>query len=40
MPKITFGRGCLAEIGARAKARNFTRVALFTDPFLRERTLR
>ena len=27
--------GCLAEIGARAKARDFTRVALFTDPFLR-----
>ncbi len=35
MPKITFGRGCLAEIGVRAKARDFTRVALFTDPFLR-----
>lgn len=34
MPKLTFGRGCLAEIGERSKARGFRRVALFTDPFL------
>ncbi len=35
MPKLTFGRGCLAELGQRAKARNFSRVALFTDTNLR-----
>jgi len=34
MPKLTFGRGCLSEIGERAQARGFTRVALFTDPTL------
>ncbi len=34
MPKLTFGRGCLAELGSRAKNRHFSRVALFTDPFL------
>ncbi|MDH3452070.1 MAG: iron-containing alcohol dehydrogenase, partial [Gammaproteobacteria bacterium] len=31
MPKLTFGRGCLAEVGARAAARNIRRAALFTD---------
>ena len=36
MPKLTFGRGCLSEIGERAKGRNFSRVALFTDPYLRD----
>ncbi len=34
MPKVTFGRGCLSEIGARAKARRLSRVALITDPYL------
>ena len=34
MPKLTFGRGCLSEVGARAAARGITRVALFTDSFL------
>ncbi|MXY64171.1 MAG: iron-containing alcohol dehydrogenase [Gammaproteobacteria bacterium] len=36
MPKLTFGRGCLSELGERAKGRGFSRVALFTDPFLRD----
>ncbi len=34
MPRLTFGRGCLEEVGARAAARNFTRAALITDPYL------
>ena len=34
MPKLTFGRGCLAEAGPRALALGMKRVALFTDPFL------
>ena len=34
MPKLTFGRGCLAEAGPRATARGFSRAALFTDPYL------
>ncbi len=34
MPKLTFGRGCLDEVGARAAARDLKRVALFTDPYL------
>ncbi len=33
-PTVTFGRGCLAELGARARARGMSRVALFTDPGL------
>ena len=36
MPKLTFGRGCLSELGLRARGRGFSRVALFTDPYLRE----
>lgn len=36
MPKLTFGRGCLREIGDRARARNLTRVALYTDPYLNQ----
>lgn len=36
MPKLTFGRGCLAEVGARAAGRGLKRVALITDPFLRD----
>lgn len=31
MPKLTFGRGCLGEAGARAALRGMRRVALFTD---------
>lgn len=31
IPRLTFGRGCLKEIGERAANRNFKRVALFTD---------
>ncbi|MFT5112586.1 MAG: hydroxyacid-oxoacid transhydrogenase [Parasphingorhabdus sp.] len=34
MPKLTFGRGCLSEVGARAEMRGFKRAAIFTDPFL------
>jgi alcohol dehydrogenase class IV len=36
MPKLTFGRGCLGEVGVRAAARGMTRVALFADPFLED----
>jgi len=36
IPKVTFGRGCLAEAGARAAAIGMSRVALFTDPFLQD----
>jgi alcohol dehydrogenase class IV len=36
MPKLTFGRGCLAEVGRRAATRGMKRVALITDPFLDE----
>lgn len=36
VPKMTFGRGCLREAGARAAALGMTRVALFTDPRLRQ----
>ena len=31
MPRLTFGRGSLAETGARAKALGMTRIALITD---------
>jgi hydroxyacid-oxoacid transhydrogenase len=30
--RVTFGRGCLAELGDRAKALGMTRVAVFSDP--------
>ena len=36
MPKLTFGRGCLAEVGARAMSRGLTDIALFVDPNLTE----
>ncbi len=36
MPKLTFGRGCLREIGDRAKVRKLSRVALYTDPYLKD----
>ncbi|MDJ0776941.1 MAG: hydroxyacid-oxoacid transhydrogenase [Gammaproteobacteria bacterium] len=35
IPKYTFGRGCLAEAGSRAAGLGMSRVALFTDPGLR-----
>ncbi len=34
IPKLTFGRGTLAEVGERAKALGFKKVVLFTDPGL------
>jgi len=34
IPKLTFGRGSLAEVGQRASALGFKKVALFTDPIL------
>lgn len=36
MPKLTFGRGCLGEIGDRVLADGHKRVAVFTDPFLKD----
>ncbi len=36
IPKLTFGRGCLEEAGVRAAQRGMTRVALFTDAFLKD----
>jgi len=36
MPRLTFGRGCLEEIGQRAANRSLKRVALFTDNGLRD----
>ena len=36
IPKVTFGRGCLHEAGARARGLGMNRVALFTDPFMRD----
>ncbi|MGK0269411.1 MAG: hydroxyacid-oxoacid transhydrogenase [Cocleimonas sp.] len=34
IPKVTFGRGVLSEVGERAKALSMTQVALFTDVIL------
>lgn len=34
MPRLTFGRGTLAELGARATRHGLKHVALFTDPYL------
>ena len=34
MPRLTFGRGCLSELGERIKARGVRRAALMTDRFL------
>jgi alcohol dehydrogenase class IV len=36
IPKVTFGRGCLAEAGARARGLGMNRIALFTDRALRQ----
>ena len=34
MPRLTFGRGCLSELGERTKAHGVRRAAVFTDRFL------
>ncbi len=34
MPRLTFGRGCLSELGERIKAHGVRRVAVLTDGFL------
>ncbi|MEM7565583.1 MAG: iron-containing alcohol dehydrogenase, partial [Pseudomonadota bacterium] len=36
IPRVTFGRACLHEAGRRAAGLGMTRVALFTDPMLRD----
>src|SRR5438309_2488004 len=36
MPTFTFGAGVLAEAGEQARELGLARVALFTDPFLRD----
>ena len=36
MPKLCFGRGCLSEVGQRAKVRGLKRVAFFTDPYMKD----
>lgn len=35
MPRVTFGRGVLDELGSRTAWRGYQRVAVFTDPYLR-----
>jgi len=34
MPRLTFGRGTLSEIGARCERHHLKRIALITDPYL------
>lgn len=34
MPRVTFGRGVLNEVGERARSQGIGRAALFTDPYL------
>ncbi len=34
MPRLTFGRGCLLELGERIKAHGVRRAAVLTDTFL------
>ena len=36
MPRLTFGRGCLAEVGERAKDRGIARAAVITDRYLNQ----
>ncbi len=36
MPRVTFGRGTLSEVGERALNRGIRRAALLTDPYLAE----
>lgn len=36
MPRLSFGRGALDELGERARARGIRRAALFTDPYLKD----
>ena len=35
-PRVTFGRGCLNEAGARARGLGMSRVGVFTDPLIRD----
>ncbi len=34
MPRLTFGRGCLSELGERVEAHGVRRAAVLTDSFL------
>ena len=36
MPRVTFGRGCLAELGERASGRGIRRAAVVTDRYLNQ----
>jgi alcohol dehydrogenase class IV len=36
IPRVTFGRGCLNEAGARARGLGMSRVGVFTDPLIRD----
>ena len=36
IPKVTFGRGVLKEVGERAQALSMTHIALFTDSYLKD----
>lgn len=36
MPRLTFGRGCLAELGERVKGRGVRRAAVITDRYLNQ----
>ncbi len=36
MPRLSFGRGALDELGERARAWGMRRAALFTDPYLKD----
>jgi alcohol dehydrogenase class IV len=36
IPRVTFGRGCLDEAGARARGLGMSRVGVFTDPWIRD----
>ena len=36
IPRVTFGRGCLDEAGARAQGLGMSRVGVFTDPWIRD----
>jgi alcohol dehydrogenase class IV len=36
MPRLTFGRGCLSEVGERAVSRGMRRIAIITDEYLND----
>jgi hydroxyacid-oxoacid transhydrogenase len=36
MPRVTFGRGVLTEVGSRARSWGIRRAALYTDPYLKD----